>query len=564
MHSRYYNLQRILPLLLFVAGSIFISGKLLPELPLFITDNGNKYIIMRNFAQEASLPVRHPEPALFPRGGFHFQTLANGEIHSFHSWVLPVLAVPFYLIAGENGALLPVWLSAIGIILLMIASKRERFALYALLLTTPFWLYSIMLWEMVPSMLAALGGFILLKRHNMLSAGIIFGLGIWLREELYILGFIAGVLLLCRRQWRDALKFACGTAAAVLPLWLINIHIYGHILGLHGATYALNNRSGEFSILSELQGIVFNYYQHLFRFETLPSPAASLTLAIIGAAALILPGFFKITGLKLAGLTVFTLIDLLFILALWQSGDRSVMDSQLYRCGVTMSLFFTLPLAAGYFINLRELLTDRNPHLRFMAQAVLIYIVIVPAMLTRFDIGLTFGARHYMCIMPMLMILSFRGFAKMRCSVKIRQSFLIALCAGGIVLQYWGFTTLYRSSHCSAAFEKQLAAYPESVVVTDVFFLPEQAPRMFFDKTCLELIDEKQLKILFSHLQQNNIGEFILILGKDGQFRRMSNDVLGKLLAIYPPVKQPEIFFAAPGMPLFIVHCRKAALPVEK
>ena len=87
MHSRYYNLQRILPLLLFVAGSIFISGKLLPELPLFITDNGNKYIIMRNFAQEASLPVRHPEPALFPRGGFPlFFAINIGNIGMEHTF----------------------------------------------------------------------------------------------------------------------------------------------------------------------------------------------------------------------------------------------------------------------------------------------------------------------------------------------------------------------------------------------------------------------------------------------------------------------------------------------
>ena len=58
MHSRRYNLQRFSVLLIFVAGSIFISGKLLPELPLFITDNGNKYIIMRNFAREAALPIQ--------------------------------------------------------------------------------------------------------------------------------------------------------------------------------------------------------------------------------------------------------------------------------------------------------------------------------------------------------------------------------------------------------------------------------------------------------------------------------------------------------------------------
>ena len=542
--------RRIIPAALFLVVSFLLLKAVLPSLPLFITDNGNKYMIMRNFAENGSITFSQLPPELFPKGGFHFQHLPDGGIYSFHSWVLPVLCAPFYLLSGENGALLPILCSALGVILLLTANKRDRFALYALLLTTPFWLYSLMLWEMVPAMLAALAGFIMLKRHNMAAAGIIFGLGIWMREELYILGIITGIILLCQRQWRDALKLAAAAAGAVLPLWLMNLYIYGHILGLHGATYALNNREGNFSLLTELQGVLFNYYQHLLRFETLSTPHASLILALAGTAALIVPGFFKNTRLKLAGLAVFTVIDLIFIRYLY-----AAKDSPLFRCGVTMSLFFTLPLAAGYFLNLRALLSDRNRALRFMAQAVLIYIVIVPVMLTRFDIGLTFGARHYMCIMPMLMILSFRGFAGMQCPVKVKQFFLIALCAIGIVLQYWGFKTLYISSHHSAALEKQLAACPEKTVISDVFFLPEQAPRMFFDKQCLEVISHQQLSSAIAYLQKQQTKSFILILGRD-QFRQMDNTVLKRLLDAYPVSAPPQEVYAAPGMPLFIVRCQ--------
>ncbi|MBR7108183.1 MAG: hypothetical protein IKC89_07210 [Lentisphaeria bacterium] len=556
MTSRHRSLQRIVPLLIFIAGSVVISGKLLPELPVFITDNGNKYIVMRNVAEHGTLAIQHPEPALFPRGGFHFQSLADSAVYSFHSWVLPVVSVPFYLIAGESGALLPVWLAGAGVILLLMqGNKRERFALWGVLLTTPFWLYSTMLWEMVPSMFAALAGFIMLKRRNMLAAGVIFGLGIWLREELYILSFITGVLLLCRRQWRDALKFAAGTLAATVLLWLINLYIYGHILGLHGATYALNNREGVFSLAAEINGLIFNFYQHLLRFETLAAVRTSFVLSIIGAAALVVPGFFSNIKLKLAGLTIFTVIELIFTGALFHPRHA---DSQLFLCGVTMSLFFTLPLAAGYFINLRTLLADRDRYLRFMAQAVLIYIVFVPLMLTRFDIGLTFGARHYMCIMPMMMILSFRSFAQMQCPVRVKQILLITLCAAGITLQYWGFQTLYISSHHSAALEKHLAALPEKTVVSDVFFLPEQTPRLFFTKQCLEVVSNEQLSSAIAYLHHRQINEFILILGRN-QFRRMDNTVLKQLLERYPVCAPPQEISAAPGMPLFIVRCRKAA-----
>ena len=537
-------------ILVFIAGSLFIAGLLLPPLPLFITDNGNKYIILRDFAETGTLFIDHLEPALFPKGGFHFQSLANGRIYSFHSWVLPVISSFFYRIAGENAALLPVWLCGLGILLLLCKDKKSRFAAWGLLLTTPFWLYSQMLWEMVPSALAVLAAFKLLGKRNIFGAGIILGLGIWFREELYILSGVIGILMLFSRRWKDALFLALGGISAVLPLWLCNFFIYGHILGLHGATYALNNRT-EFTFLSEVKGLFFNCYQHLLRFETLP-PHISLILSLTGTAALLLPGLMKNEKVKLAGLGIFAAVDAIFILNLFNS------NSPLFTCGMTMSLFFTLPLAAGFFIDLRQLWSDKNQHIRFMTRAVTIFIFAVPPLLTRFDIGLTFGARHYICIMPLLMLLSFRGFAKMQYPVKIRQLFIITLFACGVILQYWGFKVLYQSSYHSTNFEKHLAALPEKVVVTDVFFLPEQAPRMFFDKTCLEVITEKQAEIMLKYLEEHHITEFILILSSDNNFRRMENNTLRKILTAYPVIEAPATISVAPGMPLFTARCRKA------
>ena len=549
MNTRHTEL-RFAAILFFAVGSLLIAGFFLPALPLFITDNGNKYMIMRDFAESATLVMDHVEPALFPKGGFHFQTLPDGRIYSFHSWVLPVISSFFYRIAGENAALLPVWLSGLAILILLTGNKKARSAAWALLLTTPVWLYSLMLWEMVPSTLAVLAAFILLKKRQMPGAGIILGLGIWFREEVYILSGIIGLLILCRRQWKDALKLASGGLIALLPLWLANFFIYGHILGLHGATYALNNRT-EFSVIEEISGIFFNYYQHLLRFETL-SPQKTLTLSLIGAAALLLPGLMKNAKAKLAGLAVFGIIDIIFIWNIFNS------TSPLFTCGMTMSLFFSLPPASGYFINLRQLFQDKNKHIRFITQVVTIYIFAVPPLLTRFDIGLTFGARHYICIMPLMMILSLRGFAKMACPVKVKQIFLILFTAAGIALQIWGFKVLYQTSNCSADLEKYIAAQKERVVVTDVFFLPEQAPRIFFDKTCLEVVTEKQSEIFLNYLAENHIEEFILILGRGNDFRRMDNNTLGKILTAYPPAAPPLEANAAPGMPLFIVNCRKA------
>ena len=84
----------------------------------------------------------------------------------------------------------------------------------------------------------------------------------------------------------------------------------------------------------------------------------------------------KNSKIKLAGLAVFGMIDLIFIWNIFNS------PSPLFTCGITMSLFFSLPLASGYFINLRQLFQDKNKYIRFMTQTVTIYIFAVPPLLT--------------------------------------------------------------------------------------------------------------------------------------------------------------------------------------
>ena len=39
---------------------------------VWITDNGNKYIMMRHFALGGGKIIPHAVPELFPTGGFHF------------------------------------------------------------------------------------------------------------------------------------------------------------------------------------------------------------------------------------------------------------------------------------------------------------------------------------------------------------------------------------------------------------------------------------------------------------------------------------------------------------
>ena len=539
---------RILPAALFLLLSLVLLAAVLPPAPVWITDNGNKYMITRNLAENGTLNFEQIPPELFPKGGFHFQHLPSKGILSFHSWVLPLLSVPLYHAGGDQALPLLPLLATLGVLWLLSTRKRNHLAAWGILLTTPVWLYSLMLWEMTLSIFFVLAGFFCGFKKRFFAAGLLLGAGIWFREELYLLGTITGLLLLCRKEWKPAIHLAAGALCAVLPLWVLNFRFYGHILGLHGATYAVNNRDIPFSAVAELKGIAFNFIQHLIRFDTLP--VHSLTLALAATALLLIPGAVRNNKFKLAGIFSFILIEIILLYGLYRYSSNP-----LFTSGVTMGLFVSLPLAAGYFLNWRALCTDRNAALRLTAQAVGIYILLVPFMVTRFDIGLTWGARHYMCIMPLLLILSFRGFARMNAAPAIKRTIVPVLFTLGMIMQFWSFRVLAETSEKSDNFARMLARYEEKTVVTDVFFLPEQSPRIFFEKRCLEAATPEQTELLLKYCREQNSDSFLLIMSK--QFRRLDNDSLKRLFQEFTVTAPPEKIAVAPGMELFIARCRR-------
>ena len=187
-----------------------------------------------------------------------------------------------------------------------------------------------------------------------------------------------------------------------------------------------------------------------------------------------------------------------------------------------------------------------------MTLAVLVYLIAVPPMLTRHDIGLVWGARHFFYIMPFMILLSFIGWRGM--GLKMR-SFLITALAGA-ALQIFGLYALSAVSEEGEELSRLVEKMPQKMVVTDVFFLPEQTPRLFFSKNILEL-NNQSCDRLTAFLQQHPGEEFILILSPG--YRRIANANLAKLLAAAPLTGEPVIFKRQPGsgfMELFIGVCR--------
>ena len=516
------------------------AAAFLPAAPVWITDNGNKYIIMRNFAESGVLSIRHAVPGNFPTGGFHFQKTATG-FRSFYPEFLPaVTALPWRLFGDRGATLIP---TLAGILLAGAMARHFRsFACAALaFFATPCAFYSLLLWEMIPAVLVGFLGVTRLKKRKFFTGGLLLGLGLFLREEMYFLGAAAGLVLLFQKEGRALGRLCAGFALGALPVWLAQYLLTGHVLGLHGATYYLNNRQG-FDIVNEFFGIFWNYFQHLFRFETLPYFALFGVLCV-GA------GFFRTPRLEKAKAFLLGAGALLFL-----AGAYRFLSGQAYcyRAALCAGFITALPLGWGFWADLRQLYAASSRGSRFVMMLAVVYTFLVPPLLTRHDVGLFWGARHFLFIMPFVIFFSLRAFR----SLPRRKTLLAALAAVSVIWQLCGFAALSRVSEESEEFTNSIRSLGGKVLATDIFFLPEQTPKLFFAGDFCELATEEQVTDLIAELRRRNEKNFLFITSPN--WSRLSVNGRKKLAGAVAPAGE-VLRFQSPAsgfMDLLIVPFR--------
>ena len=475
---------------------LLAAAAVLPAAPVWITDVGNKYIIMRNFARTGQLEIRHDVPGTFPAGGFHFQKTEKGY-RSFYPEQFPVLSSYLYRFAGARGiTLLPI---LCGVLLAGAAAYKFRsFAAGMLtLFATPCVFYSLMLWEMIPAVLAGFCGVMLLRERKFFPGGIVLGLGLFFREELYFLGAAAGAVLLFQKEWKALLRLSCGFLCGMLPVWLLQYLLTGHVLGLHGATYYLNNRTG-FDLKEEILGVFWNFYQHVLRFDS----ASPIILPVVFLLLIAwVTGDKKVWHLKIffcvcAGLLI------LYGVYNFLSGENFC-----YRACMSAGFICALPLCWLFWSHLKQLLFSGRRRDRFLTGVVLAYTLIVPPLLTRHDVGLFWGARHFLFVMPFAVYLSIRIAKLLPCG----KMLLYALAGVSIIWQLCGLYALLKVSEESDSLTRTVLGNSKRIVASDVFFLPEQAPELFFERDFCEVTNRRQLESLLAELARRKENEVLFI-----------------------------------------------------
>ena len=559
-----------------------VASRLLPPLAVWITDNGNKYIVMRNFAETGEAAIRHPAPKFFPTGGFHF-VRHRGKYRSFYPEYYPRFAAWWWRSFGERA---PMWLSMLGTaitagMLALVLRRKHPLLPFLLVVATPMFFFSFLLWEMTWSVCAAFAAWLLLERKHPAAAGLVLGASLLLREEAYCFAPALLAATIWRRDFRTADKFILGLALAVIPLWIWQYCEFGHVLGLHGGNYYANNRAEtEFSLVRECLGAIWNYYHHLLRFDAFGGgrgAGVNQWCLLPVCAAVVMGGFTarKFDRLKTA---VGAAATAGWLVLVWRFLARDT-GNEAFSAAFVTGAVGSNPLFLPFYLNWRRAWRSRSRTIRDAAVTVCVYLLIVPPLLTRSDIGLIYGARHFLCIMPLLLLLSahfsrqkfFPGcwpFMMSTASVDSDTRTPIRVCRRRILpimaavlataLQWGAFTALVNVSRESAEAEAVINALPEKTVITDVFFLSEQTPHLFFTKTMMRLADDNAAELM-KYLKERRIREFILILSAAPQFRRISNEQLKSFLDEAAPAGAPIRFRRFPGsgfMDLHIVRCR--------
>lgn len=521
----------IIPILLLLA-MFFFSALFLPESPIWITDNGNKEMICRNFMERKTIFFEHVSPENFPCGGFHFQHLANGKISSFHSPYLPVLTGILCKFVQGGKTLLPMlFLAGIAWILCRFPVKKRY--LFLSMAATPLIFYGVQLWEMVPAaFFVTLAAWLYLK-NKIEASGFAFACGLWMREELYLLGAALLIALIIGKEWKNILRFGAGAIIPTAALWISNYMLFENIFGVHGATYWSNNRT-DFTFDAQIKEIVFNFYQHLIRFETLPkySGAAAGTAILCTLAAGVMPNERKFLKFKMISAVIFAAISLALSIGLLKE------KSYLLTSAKTFGLFLSAPVTAVILLNIRGLLTDKRPVVRTAAVTIIFYTLLIPFLLNSNDIGLTWGARHFIMTMPLTGVLAVYAFTKNGFFRGKTRYIFTALAVSGMILQLWALNALVKVTGDTEALEREFLEQKAEVVISDLFFIPEMTPALAFEKVFLEVTDSKQLTSALKYLDKSNTEEILLILSPD--YRKLPNSELAELLKRYKAVMKPE------------------------
>lgn len=494
----------------------------LPEDSFWITDNGNRWIQTQSMAHGGGdswihVPAREIDPDLrfFPRGGHHF-FIRDGNVGSFYGTTFPVLSAMLSSVFGDSVRVVIPLLGTL-LILAVSAAISRRFgvdpvaSVWLVAFATPVVFYSMTFWEHTLATGLALTALWLSWRRDLLAmvvAGAVLALSITLREEGYLFGAAIVLAMLLERRWMKVASFLFGL------LTVLSIHLqmlystYGSVLGPHISSY-LEMENDRPLVLNK----IIDYWVYLFQAHSDPVVTALAALPQLAAlAALLFLG-------KRRGVARFLTVLLVAVVlsGLWFAttvlGDPAPDLGTLDRQGLLPGLPLVIPAILGALLVVRSPRKDRAST-GFVFLGVLIA---TPLFLHTADIGIIWGPRHFFHLFPLVVILALAGFkwlgtrndhGSRRLLFRIAA---IGLVGASVLLQIGGLRTLIHKRVGSSLVVEAVKELDQAVVVTDVYWLPEEIGAIFYDRIVLETRSSADFVTLVRRLREKGLTSFAFV-----------------------------------------------------
>ena len=489
----------------------------MPREAFFSSDEGLKLIQLQSFVRRGlgdftlDYPGRELDPALsYVPINNPPPLIREGRIYAVYPVFFPLLTVPLYRLLDYAGLyVIPL---ASGVLTLVISYYIARLtgdngpsSILVLAFCTPLIFYSLLFWDhTLGTLLFTLALLLVVKNLEqpkqllLVLGGMLTGLAIWVRSELYVMAVVMPVVyyFLGSRRFSHALSLGAGTLMGLVPLWLFQYLVYGDFIGPHVGHLAW--LAEELPVATDRVAILYHTL-----LEGNSSPAMSFLFIIAFVASAMLVRAPKLRTNRLLVIIAFAGLALATIPNILEAATGRPLGG----------LITTSPFLAFSFATLLNSSFGRKN--RFLLTLSVGYITLV-CLMTPVDPGLQWGPRFLLPILPPLTILATNNFSALNTHGGFSRRGLLSVCflsmvALSLLVQMSGLRTLYILKTRDARLIENTSQIGSAYIISDEYGYAEYVAPLFYEKQFFYARDQEAYQELTETLLKNGIHSFAVV-----------------------------------------------------
>jgi len=489
----------------------------MPREAFFSSDEGLKLIQLQSFVRRGlgdftlDYPGRELDPALsYVPINNPPPLIREGRIYAVYPVFFPLLTVPLYRLLDYAGLyVIPL---ASGVLTLVISYYIARLtgdngpsSILVLAFCTPLIFYSLLFWDhTLGTLLFTLALLLVVKNLEqpkqllLVLGGMLTGLAIWVRSELYVMAVVMPVVyyFLGSRRFSHALSLGAGTLMGLVPLWLFQYLVYGDFIGPHVGHLAW--LAEELPVATDRVAILYHTL-----LEGNSSPAMSFLFIIAFVASAMLVRAPKLRTNRLLVIIAFAGLALATIPNILEAATGRPLGG----------LITTSPFLAFSFATLLNSSFGRKN--RFLLTLSVGYITLV-CLMTPVDPGLQWGPRFLLPILPPLTILATNNFSALNTHGGFSRRGLLSVCflsmvALSLLVQMSGLRTLYILKTRDARLIENTSQIGSAYIISDEYGYAEYVAPLFYEKQFFYARDQEAYQELTETFLKNGIHSFAVV-----------------------------------------------------